>query len=66
MDAVEAASKKVSAIMAQRDANLNSSFLNQDPAFELGSTLERWYDVEASCCINKELPPSLDLKYTRA
>jgi len=60
-DKAKAASDNGDAIMAQRDTSLSSTLPNQDPALELGKLInlsapERWYDVEAGCYINKELP----------
>jgi hypothetical protein len=63
-DAAEAASDEVNAVKARRDASLSNTLPNQDPAFELGKPIdpsrpERWYDVEAGCYIDEELPPGL-------
>jgi hypothetical protein len=66
-DEAEAASDDVDVdtIRVQRDASLSSTLPNQDPAPELSkpidpSASERWYDVEAGCYIDEELPPGLE------
>jgi hypothetical protein len=61
-DKAEAASDNVDAIRAQRDVSLSSTLLNQDPAFKSKpdtSAPERWYNVEAGCYIDEELPLGL-------
>jgi hypothetical protein len=65
-DEAEATSNDVDAIRARRDESPSSTLPNQDPASELSkpidlSASERWYDVEAGCYINEELPPGLEL-----
>jgi hypothetical protein len=64
-DEAKAAFNNVDAIRARRDTSPSSTLPNQDPAFELDkpidlSASERWYNVEAGCYIDKELPLSLE------
>jgi hypothetical protein len=66
-DAAKAASDDVDAIRAERDASPSITLPNQDPTSKLSKPIdwfapERWYDVEASCYIDEELPLGLEPK----
>ena len=59
-DEAEATRSSVDLSSAEQDSNLYSTLLTQDTDPELCklitlSSPERWYDVEASCYVDKEL-----------